>query len=115
VLQGLSLPYLIRLLGVEDEGEEEREETGARLRTAEAALEKIGQLEDEEWVREDTAERMRELYEYRRRRFAARHGGYSATVATPKPARKTATRSTLRRISAFGRSCWGPSGRRCSG
>jgi len=75
VAQGLSLPYLIRLLGVESDDEEEREETEARLRTAEAALEKIGQLEDEEWVREDTAERMRELYEYRRRRFAARYDG----------------------------------------
>jgi Na+/H+ antiporter len=79
VAQGLSLPYLIRRLGVEDEGEEEREETEARLRTAEAALEKIGQLEDEEWVHEDTAERMRELYEYRRRRFAARSDGHSET------------------------------------
>jgi monovalent cation/hydrogen antiporter len=70
----MSLPLLIRSLGLaEAEGKEEREETEARLRTADAALEKIGELEDEEWVYEDTAERMRELYEYRRRRFAARH------------------------------------------
>jgi CPA1 family monovalent cation:H+ antiporter len=54
---------------------EEHEETEARLRAAEAALEKIDELENEDWVREDTAERMRDLYEYRRRRFAARYAG----------------------------------------
>jgi len=73
VLQGLSLPLIIRRLGMEHDGEEEREETEARLCSAEAALEKIEELEGEEWVPEDTAERMRELYEYRRHRFAARH------------------------------------------
>jgi NhaP-type Na+/H+ or K+/H+ antiporter len=73
VLQGLSLPYLINRLGIEDDGEEEREEIEARLRAAEAALEKIEELEGEEWVREDTAERLREFYEFRRRRFATRY------------------------------------------
>jgi monovalent cation/hydrogen antiporter len=74
VVQGISLPLLIRRLGLaEAEGEEEREETEARLRAAEAALVRLDELADEGQVREDTAERMRELYEYRRRRFAARH------------------------------------------
>lgn len=75
VLQGLSLPFAIRRLGLDHDNEEEREETEARLRAAEAALEKIEELEGEEWVREDTAERMRELYDYRRRRFATRYTG----------------------------------------
>ena len=75
VLQGLSLPFFIRQLGLEADGEEEREENEARLRAAEAVLERIEELEGEEWVREDTAERRRELYEYRRGRFAARHAG----------------------------------------
>jgi monovalent cation/hydrogen antiporter len=74
VMQGLSLPLLIRRLGLAgDEGEEEREETEARLRAAEAALARLGELADEGWVREDTTARMRDLYEYRHRRFATRH------------------------------------------
>jgi len=77
VLQGLNLPLLVRRLGLEDDGEEEHEENEGRLRAAEAALERIEELEGEEWVRDDTAERMRELYEYRRRRFAARSTGQS--------------------------------------
>jgi CPA1 family monovalent cation:H+ antiporter len=75
VLQGLSLPFLIRLLGLESDVEEEDEENEARLRAAEAALEKIEELEGEEWVRDDTAERLREFYDYRRRRFSARYTG----------------------------------------
>jgi CPA1 family monovalent cation:H+ antiporter len=75
VLQGLSLPFFIRQLGLEADGEEEREENEARLRAAEAVLERIEELVGEDWVREDTAERMRELYEYRHGRFAARHAG----------------------------------------
>jgi NhaP-type Na+/H+ or K+/H+ antiporter len=74
VVQGMSLPLLIRRLGLAGaEGEEEREETEARLRAAEAALARLDELADEARVREDTTTRMRDLYEYRRRRFAARH------------------------------------------
>ena len=74
VIQGLTLPFLVRLLRLDEDDEEEREENEARLRAAEAALERIEELEDEEWVREDTAERMRRFYDYRRRRFAALYG-----------------------------------------
>ena len=76
--QGLSLPLLIRRLGLAGaEGEEEREETWARLRAAEAALARLEELADEDWVREDTTVRMRDVYEYRRQRFSARHGEQS--------------------------------------
>jgi monovalent cation/hydrogen antiporter len=76
VVQGLSLPVLVRRLGLTgSEGEEEREEIEARLRAAEAALARLEELSDEGWVREETAARMRDLYEYRRQRFAARDGG----------------------------------------
>jgi monovalent cation/hydrogen antiporter len=74
VLQGLTLPWLIRVLGVHDDGREEREELEGRLRAAKAALTRIDELEGEEWTREDTIERMRNLYRYRKRRFAARAG-----------------------------------------
>jgi monovalent cation/hydrogen antiporter len=72
VLQGLSLPGLIRVLGITDDGSEAREETKARIRAAEAALLRMDELAEEDWVREDTAERMRGLYNFRRSRFAAR-------------------------------------------
>ena len=76
LLEGLSLPWLIRRLGLAsgDEGEDWRE-AEARLRAAEAALDRIDELAGEDWVRDDTAERMRGLYDYRRRRFAARFDG----------------------------------------
>jgi monovalent cation/hydrogen antiporter len=75
VVQGLSLPAVIRALGLEDDGLGEKEETHGRIGVAEAALERLEQLEDQDWVREDTAERVRGLYNYRRNRFAARFEG----------------------------------------
>lgn len=76
LLEGLSLPWLLRRLGLSSGGErEDWREAEARLRAAEAALERIDELEREDWVREDTAERMRGLYDYRRRRYAARFDG----------------------------------------
>lgn len=71
VLQGLSLPPLIRFLGLEDDGQAEQEEVRARVRAAEAALRRLGELETEAWVRGDTAERVRGQYNYRRDRFLA--------------------------------------------
>jgi CPA1 family monovalent cation:H+ antiporter len=75
VVQGLSLPTLIRALGLEDDGSQEREEIEGRIEVAAAALARIEELVREDWVREDTAERMRGLYNYRRSRFSARFGG----------------------------------------
>ena len=73
LVQGLTLPPLIRLLDVDDaDAQLEREESKARLRAVEGALERIDELVAEEWVREDTADRVRRSYEYRRRRFSAR-------------------------------------------
>jgi CPA1 family monovalent cation:H+ antiporter len=72
VFQGLTLPVLIRVLGLEDDGIAAKEETKARIRAAEAALGRLEELAGEDWVRDDTAERMRGLYNFRRSRFAAR-------------------------------------------
>jgi monovalent cation/hydrogen antiporter len=73
LVQGLTLPPLIRLLGVDDRDETlEREETKARLKAAGAALARIDELADEDWVRDDTADRVRNVYRYRQRRFRAR-------------------------------------------
>ena len=70
--QGLTLPFVIRVLGLEDDGIEAREDAEARIRAAEAALARLEELVREEWVREDTAERMRGTYQFRTSRFQAR-------------------------------------------
>jgi CPA1 family monovalent cation:H+ antiporter len=70
--QGLTLPFLIRVLGLEDDGSDEREDAKARIRAAEAAIARLDELVLEEWVREDTAERLRGLYRFRTDRFRAR-------------------------------------------
>jgi CPA1 family monovalent cation:H+ antiporter len=74
VVEGLSLPWLLRRLGVEDDGVHEREEDVARLVAAEAALAHIDRLRAEDWVREDTAERLAGGYRFRSRRFRGRLG-----------------------------------------
>ena len=74
VVQGLSLPALIRRLGVSAGGADADEEVRARLVATKAAIEQIDALAGEEWTRDDTVERMRAFYEYRKRRFAARAG-----------------------------------------
>ena len=70
--QGLTLPFVIRLLGLEEDGIEDREDAKARIHAAEAALARLEELVSEEWVREDTAERMRGAYRFRTTRFRAR-------------------------------------------
>jgi CPA1 family monovalent cation:H+ antiporter len=74
VLQGLTLPALIRRLGVRDDGAEEREELAGRRAAVDAALERIEDLAGREWTYDDSADRMRRAYEYRRSRLAARAG-----------------------------------------
>ena len=74
VLQGLTMPTLIHRLGVTRDGSEDSEEIRARLVATKAALSQLDELADEEWTRDDTIERMRALYNYRKRRFAARAG-----------------------------------------
>jgi Na+/H+ antiporter len=75
VVQGLTLPALIRRLGLEDDDSEQREELVARVASVEAALERLEDLREEEWVREETLERVAGLYTYRRRRFTAQQDG----------------------------------------
>jgi monovalent cation/hydrogen antiporter len=70
--QGLTLPLVIRALRLEDDGADGREEAKARIRAAEAALARLEELVDEEWVRDDTAERLRGAYRFRTDRFRAR-------------------------------------------
>ena len=74
VLQGLTLPWLIRRLGVEDDGVGEQEELLARREAAQAAVARLEILAEEEWTRDDTVRRMIGLYEFRGRRLRQREG-----------------------------------------
>ena len=71
--QGLTMPLVIRLLGLESDRHLETEEARARIRAAEAALARLEELVEEDWVPSDTAERLRGLYAFRHGRFRARH------------------------------------------
>jgi len=82
VFQGLSLPLLIRSLRIDTDPAEEREEAKARIHAAKAALGRLEELVDEEWVREDTAERMRGTYSFRIRRFGERLKGGDGSIET---------------------------------
>lgn len=73
--QGLTLPWLIRVLRLKDDGGAEREDAKARIKASEAALARLEELEAEGWVREDTAERTRGQYRFRTNRFRARYEG----------------------------------------
>jgi monovalent cation/hydrogen antiporter len=72
VVQGLTLPTLIGHLGVRSDDIEQQEELRARLNATDAALTRLEELAAEDWTRDDTVDRMRGLYEYRRRRLSAR-------------------------------------------
>jgi Na+/H+ antiporter len=72
LLQGLTLPGVIKVLAVEDDGNLAQRESKARILAARAALDRIEELREQDWVRDDTADRMRGIYDFRIRRFSAR-------------------------------------------
>jgi CPA1 family monovalent cation:H+ antiporter len=72
LLQGLTLAPLIRALGIEDDGRLDRLENKARIKASKRAIARIDELRAEEWVRDDTADRLRGLHEFRITRFKAR-------------------------------------------
>ena len=72
VVQGLSFPALLKLVGIEDEGRTEKEENKARIYATEAALGRLEELADEDWARGDTVERVRAMFNFRNQRFRSR-------------------------------------------
>jgi monovalent cation/hydrogen antiporter len=72
IIQGLTLPGLIRLLGISDDGSADREDAKARIKAAEAALARLEELLAEGAVHPQTAERLRGAFGFRRDRFRAR-------------------------------------------
>jgi Na+/H+ antiporter len=73
--QGLTLGPLMRRLGIESEREWSPDEAIARLEAAQAALDRLDELEREERISEERLRRMRELYRARFRRCMAVIGG----------------------------------------
>jgi CPA1 family monovalent cation:H+ antiporter len=74
VLPGVTLPALIRVLRVREEGAEEREETLARLAATDAALDRLEELAAEEPAGQGTVERLKRLLQLRRGRLKVEAG-----------------------------------------
>jgi Na+/H+ antiporter len=71
VLQGLTLPPLIRWLGVEDDGRAEQEERAARLKANQAALARLDEVANADRVSATVLQRLRDEYEDRIRQLEA--------------------------------------------
>jgi len=69
VIQGLSLPVLIRWLGVVDDGANEKEERLARIKANEAALTRLDELGRAEQIEANALQRLRVEYEDRLRQL----------------------------------------------
>jgi len=75
VLQGLSLPFLIRWLGVVDDKAAEQEEREARLQANRAALKRLNQIAEGDPTKQDALNRVRIEYEDRIRQLEAYEPG----------------------------------------
>ncbi|MGZ4335143.1 MAG: Na+/H+ antiporter, partial [Gaiellaceae bacterium] len=71
----VTLPGLVRLIGIEDDGGAAREDAKARVKAAEAALARIEEIAEEGWANDDSLERARGQYRFRTNRFTARYTG----------------------------------------
>ena len=71
VLQGLSLPFLIRWLGIKDDRSAEKEELQARLKANQAALTRLNQIAENDPTKADALQRLRIEYEDRIRQLEA--------------------------------------------
>jgi CPA1 family monovalent cation:H+ antiporter len=79
--QGLSLPFVIRKLRLEEPRRWSDEEAVARMEAAQAALDRIEEMEDEKRVDEAQLNRLRDLYRARFRMCAAVLGGEDPETA----------------------------------
>jgi Na+/H+ antiporter len=77
VVQGLSLPPLIRWLGVKDDGSFEKEELEARLRANRDALARLDQIGEHEPAKADALQRLRVEYEDHIRQLEGSEPGHA--------------------------------------
>jgi CPA1 family monovalent cation:H+ antiporter len=71
----VTMPGLVRLIGIEDDGGADREDAKARIKAAEAALARIEEIAAEGWANEDSLDRARGQYRFRTNRFTSRLTG----------------------------------------
>jgi Na+/H+ antiporter len=71
----VTMPGLVRLIGIEDDGGADREDAKARIKAAEAALARIEEIAEEGWANDDSLQRARGQYRFRTNRFTARLTG----------------------------------------
>ena len=83
--QGLTLPALIRGLGVADDGETEHEEIHARTVASEAALRRLDELRGEVPGHLPLIDQLRERYAHRGEHLVHDHGDESAQAGSPVP------------------------------
>jgi CPA1 family monovalent cation:H+ antiporter len=95
--QGFALAPLMRWLGVRETGEEERrEETEARLRTAEVALARLEELSKEPWMNAYALTDTRDHYKHRARRLQGRaSGAVDGVIESKSAAHRRLTRELL--------------------
>ena len=97
VFQGLTLPAVIRAFRIEPDNLDEREDAKARIKAADAALARLEELLEEDWVREDTAWALRlsskQVRVEIRREFGRRHRAAVAELSAF--AARAAGRGTL--------------------
>jgi Na+/H+ antiporter len=79
--QGLSLPLIVRALGLEEPRRWSDEEAVARMEAAQSALDRIDEMEAEERADESQLKRLRDLYRARFRMCQAVLGGEEPDVA----------------------------------
>ena len=79
--QGLSLPFIVRALKLEEPRRWSDEEAVARMEAAQSALDRLDQIEDEERASEQQLKRLRDLYRGRFRMCQAVLGGEDPETA----------------------------------
>ena len=79
--QGLSLPFVVRALGLEEPRRWSDEEAVARMEAAQSALDRLDEMEDEGRADESQLKRLRDLYRARFRMCQAVLGGEDPDVA----------------------------------
>lgn len=75
VVQGLTLPPLIRWLNLSDDGTLDHEEEKARLNLFHASLERLDELANEDWVPQEILEELRTHYTAKKRKYKTQVDG----------------------------------------
>jgi CPA1 family monovalent cation:H+ antiporter len=75
VLQGLTLPFVIRRLGLRPDGEANKEEASARLKSARAGLARLNELSEQDGTPSELVKDLQEKYTHRTHRLSGNTHG----------------------------------------